>query len=942
MNKKVKKGLKITGIVIASLLVILLIMPFLFKGKIIHFAKKELNNMLTAEADFDQLNISLIKHFPHITVGLTDIKVVGKDDFAGDTLAQIKKVSVTVDILSLFGSKYDIRRIYVEEPHILLKTNIDGKANWDIMKETGEEEEEEDTTASPFQLALKKLEIKKAYIVYDDQEAGIHSKLNNLNFYLSGDLSDHYSTLKTTLGIDEVDLRMGTVKYLSKLKFDLQAKIGADLDQMKFTVEDNLIKANAMELSTEGFVQMQDSIMNMDLKLNTNKLDFKDLLSMIPAIYMKGFEGLQADGKITLKAFAKGEMVGETYPAFGVDLLVENAMFKYPSVPKAVNNIQINTHVANPGGSLDRTVVDVKKFHLEMAGQPFDIRCLLKTPISDPDMDVQLKGKIDLTSVKEFYPFESGESLSGLFTMDVDLKGKLSSIEQERYQDFHAAGDLIMQGVRYTTKDLPPVDLSSVHLNFTSKYLDLKNCDVKIKQSDLSAKGKLENYLGYFLKENETLRGNLQVSSTYCNLNDLMGEETTSVSPSNTSSAPAESESAGVIVLPKNIDFNLQILLKKVIYDKYELGNVGGKIGLKDQQLNMQNLGLDVIGGKVSLSGFYLAKEEKEALADVDLQVAHLDIQKAFQTFDIIKELMPIAEKTQGNISLKTKLKTTFDQNMHPVLPTLTAVGELNSSKITIEHVNVLDKIAEATKYNKLKQLSLDALKIQFNVADGRVTTQPFPLKFGNTQGLVSGSMGLDQTLKYVVKMEVPRSELGGQVNQNINQATGKVGVSLPEKIKFDIKVGGTVTNPKISLDAKDMANDLKDMAKEKIEEVKEQAIDKAKEVASKAIEDAKKKADALIAQAQKQADLLRSEAMKQKDALLAEAQKQTNNLVAQAGSNPIQKKAAQLAGDKLMKEAKEKADKAYLEADKKATGILNKAKAEGDKLINDAQKTVQ
>lgn len=51
MNTKVKKGLKITGIVIGTILVIMLILPFAFKGKILEIVKKEANNMLNAKLD---------------------------------------------------------------------------------------------------------------------------------------------------------------------------------------------------------------------------------------------------------------------------------------------------------------------------------------------------------------------------------------------------------------------------------------------------------------------------------------------------------------------------------------------------------------------------------------------------------------------------------------------------------------------------------------------------------------------------------------------------------------------------------------------------------------------------------------------------------------------------------------------------------------------------
>lgn len=68
MNTRVKKGLKITGIVILSFFILLLILPFAFKGKILDLVKNEANKMLEARLEFSDLNLSFISHFPEATI----------------------------------------------------------------------------------------------------------------------------------------------------------------------------------------------------------------------------------------------------------------------------------------------------------------------------------------------------------------------------------------------------------------------------------------------------------------------------------------------------------------------------------------------------------------------------------------------------------------------------------------------------------------------------------------------------------------------------------------------------------------------------------------------------------------------------------------------------------------------------------------------------------
>ena len=84
MNPKVKKGIIIGASVIAFVFVLLLTTPFLFKDKILKVAKQEINNMMIAEVDFKELNLSFIRNFPNATIELDNVRVIGTNEFAKD------------------------------------------------------------------------------------------------------------------------------------------------------------------------------------------------------------------------------------------------------------------------------------------------------------------------------------------------------------------------------------------------------------------------------------------------------------------------------------------------------------------------------------------------------------------------------------------------------------------------------------------------------------------------------------------------------------------------------------------------------------------------------------------------------------------------------------------------------------------------------------------
>ena len=108
---------------------------------------------------------------------------------------------------------------------------------------------------------------------------------------------------------------------------------------------------------------------------------FSSIANIISAEVATEFEEIETDGTLALEGYSKGTYTDNGLPAFGLNLKVEDAMFHYPDLPSSVDDININVSISNPGGSEDNTVVEVSKFHLELAKNPVDIHLVLKTPL---------------------------------------------------------------------------------------------------------------------------------------------------------------------------------------------------------------------------------------------------------------------------------------------------------------------------------------------------------------------------------------------------------------------------------------------------------------------------------------------------------------------------------------------------------------------------------
>jgi hypothetical protein len=175
---------------------------------------------------------------------------------------------------------------------------------------------------------------------------------------------------------------------------------------------------------------------------------------------------------------------------------VKDAMFRYPSLPAGVDQINVHANVKNPGGSADLTEITVSPFSFRLAGNPFSITAAVKTPVSDPDLKASAKGTLNLGMIKQVYPLQDME-LNGVVNANMEMAGRLSYAEKEQYDKFYAAGTIGLSNMKLKMKGMDDVDIKKSLLTFTPKYLQLSETTVNIGKNDVTADSRFENYMGY-------------------------------------------------------------------------------------------------------------------------------------------------------------------------------------------------------------------------------------------------------------------------------------------------------------------------------------------------------------------------------------------------------------------------------------------------------------
>lgn len=794
-----KKILKITGLTLLAIVVLLVVAPFAFRGKIEGVIKSEGNKLLNAQFDFSKLDVSLLRNFPYASVSLHDFWLKGVDVFQNDTLVWAGELTAAVNLRALLKGEYEVSRVVIDDTRLRAIVLEDGRVNWDVMKPSESAAEETSDGESSFAISLKRLSIDNLTAVYDDRQGGMYASVAGLDATCSGDLGSDNTTIRLKAEAPEVGVRMGGVPLLSRADVKADVDLDADLKNMRFTLRDNELQLNAIRAAIDGWVALKDEGVDMDLKLNTNEVGFKEILSLIPAIYAKDFADIRTDGVATLTAVAKGSLVGEdTVPAFDVSMEVKNAMFRYPSLPAGVDGINISARAQNPGGSIDLTTVRIDPFNFVMAGNPFSLTADVKSPVSDPDFRASAVGKLDLGKIKEVYPLE-GVNLSGVVDADMSVAGRLSYIEKEQFDRVEAAGNIVLSGMDLSLEGMPDVTIERSTFGFSPRYLELSRTTVKVGQNDLTFDSRFENYMGYLLK-GTTLKGTLNVSSQMLNLNDFMSDDVAAETEPATEEPAAEEQSAesqptepqastGGIRVPDNIDFRAQVDMAQVLLDKMSFKDINGVLVIRDSKVDMQNLSLQTMGGSVVANGSYSTPVGEQPRLDAGFALNDISFADAYRDLDMVQSLAPIFSGLTGNFSGSVKVNTLLDDAMSPILSSLNGSGSLSTRDLSLGNVQIIQQVAEIVNKPSLKDTSVKDLNIDFTITEGRLSTKPFDVKIGDYTMNLSGTTGLDQTIDYRGKITLPTSA----------GAVAKLGT-------VDMTIGGTFSSPKVGIDMESLA----------------------------------------------------------------------------------------------------------------------------------------
>jgi len=417
-KKIILKVLKWAGILIATVLFLMFIIPILFPGTISQQVKIFANKHLNGELDYKKTHLTFFRHFPSLTVSVDELLLKGSKPFQNDTLLAAKEVAVGINLKNLiFDGEVKIDEIYVTDAFANFFVNTKGEANYNVYVSKSSKKTK-DTTEAGASVKLDLIKFRNINVKYNDHAARILVDAKGLNYTGKGGLSQDVFDLETDLDINRLNFSLDRIWYAKQktLHADLITRINTNA--LTFVLRKNELRINELPLKFTGFFSILKDGYNLDINAASEKTTIRDMISVLPPQYLDWAKDTNIEGNSDFFFNLKGRFseVQNLKPNLKVKLLVENGFVSSGNAPVPMNNLNMDLNVDFPSLDTNQLGIDLKKLSFDL-GPNNNFHAVVKTKgLNEMQVNADIKGAVNLQTLDE-----------ALGLKDIDIKGLMDT-----------------------------------------------------------------------------------------------------------------------------------------------------------------------------------------------------------------------------------------------------------------------------------------------------------------------------------------------------------------------------------------------------------------------------------------------------------------------------------------------------------------------------------
>ena len=552
----------------------------------------------------------------------------------------------------------------------------------------------------------------------------------------------------------------GYFKYASlplavqQVNFNLNSHC-KDADYHHAYVEIKDLSATALHNFIKGKlgIDLRDGItVHSNLQANLNLSDLKNIYPV---------KGYDLTGLMSLKIKADGKLDKEKniFPQINAAVNLIDGSIRTPYYPNPVDKIQLAANITDSTGNLKGLTLNIQPASFLFEGKPFFLQALL-SDFENINYDVKAKGELDLAKIYQVFS-RKGLDIKGYIKADLSLQGRQKDALAHHYNNLHNEGTLELRDIVTRSDNFPqPFIIKEGQFSFKQDKMWFRHFLAGYGQSDFSMDGYMQHVIDYALTDKGILQGTFNVHSNYINADQFMAfaptvNDSTSHKINNKPDTSTHSD-YGVIIIPSNLDLQLNADALKVDYSNMHLQSAKSTVKISQGKLSLHETGFKLIGADVNMDALYGNTGPTKGYFNYHIQSKEFDIKKAYNEIQLFREMATSAGKAEGIVSLDYTIKGKLDGNMKPIFPSLEGGGTLSVKKVKLMGLKLMSAISKTTGKDSIQNPDMSKIDIKTTIKNNILHVERFKIKMFGFRLRIEGATSLDGKLSLKMRLGLP------------------------------------------------------------------------------------------------------------------------------------------------------------------------------------------
>lgn len=784
------------------------ILIYLYEKEIKSAAIEKLNEQINTPIKVGKIELSYFKHFPFVSLSFPDVVVFDSKPGHQNVLLSAKEISLFFNIWDIYQGKYAVKKLYMESAVWTSSIDKNGVSNFQIIKENTSNTQND----SKFKLNIEEIIINNSSVLHFDEESKFIFRSTVHDFKAKGNFSADAFELELKSNLKVQTLAYNSTSYIKNKIINLNTSVFVDMNNSSYQFKKTNVQIEKMNLLLDGLITYSDKIKSINLKSSGSNLDIQSFISLLPSNYSVLFKDYQSTGKMYFETSIIGSLDSNKTPQILLKTGFENATVIVNN--EKVKNQQIdNLHFDlnynnNTTENVNDDILNIGAFKAIYHNRPI-IGNVIVTELNDPMLDLSIETNQSFVEIQKIWPIKNIEFISGEFGIKLKLKARVSEFKKdENIKHIESIGNINISNTKLNAgKYALPIENINGSFNFQKSDLRINKLDFDIGSSDFHINGFFRNLFSFILTENEDLEIDATLSAKRINVKELLS-----------SGANSTEEEPYRLKINPRLTANIKLQVKEIQFLPFQAFDVEGGMNIKDQKVNTDYLAFRSQKGLVFAKLDFNTKQQNRMPMNIDLNLNKVDASNMFREFENFGIDILTDKNIRGNISSSMKINMVWDENLNSVMDAFTAKGNIlieNGELINFDPMLALGKYIDV---NELKNLKFSNLENTIEIKNKMIYIPDMEIKSNALNLRLTGTHSFDNKIDYHLQMLL--SEFIKKKSKNLgDERFGEVEPDGSGNTKLFIRMYGDATNPKFSLDKKEIKKKIADdFRKEKAE----------------------------------------------------------------------------------------------------------------------------